>query len=313
MNREEYFKDIIFKNVTSHSLSEDLKISIIEQGLEGWLPEEFPLKSKSIHIRNLAYLHWSKKIATTALDNKWKVIALKGIVLLEKIYDDISHRTLGDIDLLVEKDNLNEVMNWLRGQGFEDVKEPKWWGNDFKYCLSKEESGIEIVIELHSRLFINEKSIKWDSIPFYNEYYRMLNYSDMLIHLMGHLAYQHTFLKIHWLIDINLFISKHAKNIDWIRVAHLSKHLNHDHSSHSINIALVNIFGTGFTKFYKKSFLRRIIFTRILTWKFLTSPTTYKTRYYLLKHATMDSWIGSIKYDFGWLWHKILIKLKKNF
>lgn len=318
-------KELLLFRKTSLPYTEELHQVVINHGLEGWVLDEsadvhqrktLQMRRQTHAIRNILYREWADKIAAESQKQGWSLIALKGIVLLEDIYEDFSQRSLGDIDLLVAQEHWSPFIEWLKKQGFNSVQDEKWQANNFKACLSLVDRGVEVVIELHSRLFWSEKKEHiWKTAPFINDHFLKLSSSDMLVHLMGHLAYQHSFLKIHWLLDIYLFVKKHESSIDWGTVQELSEQLGHRYSTESVQMALLQCFDLKTPQLWAKPLdrTRDRVFKMILNWDFLSEPYKNKWMYYTLKHATMSSWPEAIEYDIKWLWNRLNSKRKKLF
>lgn len=313
---EEIKKNILHSK--SPEFAKETYYNIINQGIEGFIREDevheryfknISQRNQSTKIRNIIYLNWADEFSKIAHKKKWKVIFLKGIVLLEDIYTEMQHRTLGDIDILISKEIYSNVEQYLIDDGFKKTGEKKWKGNNFKSNLVKTIHGIEVVIELHSRLFMNEDSINWESTPFKNKFSRRLTPTDELVHLMGHLAYQHTFLKIHWLLDIALHLKKYQNELDMNRFHKLNSKLGHKNSTYSVLIALRSFDIKH--DLIKTDLFRRIIFKIFNNKKFLCAPKSHKLNYFIIKHATKSSWYESIKYDILWLCYQ-LKQLKRN-
>ncbi len=68
--------------------------------------------------RNMIISGETKKILKIFNEENIKAIVLKGIFLAENIYKNIAFRPIGDIDILVRKDDLSEVDKILKSSGF---------------------------------------------------------------------------------------------------------------------------------------------------------------------------------------------------
>lgn len=71
-----------------------------------------------IYQRNKKLLEISEVISLKFKSEKINFCFLKGISLITTLYDDISLRTLGDIDIFVTKEDLNKVEIILKSMGF---------------------------------------------------------------------------------------------------------------------------------------------------------------------------------------------------
>lgn len=71
-----------------------------------------------------AQRHWASEIARSGMD----VTYLKGFVFAHTLYPDPDFRTIGDLDLLVRKSELDDLLGFLldRGFGFQSNPLPRW-------------------------------------------------------------------------------------------------------------------------------------------------------------------------------------------
>ena len=69
-------------------------------------------------IRNTIILEEAKKILNAFNEKKIKTIVLKGIFLGENIYKNIAFRPIGDIDILIKKEDLSKVNEILNSLGY---------------------------------------------------------------------------------------------------------------------------------------------------------------------------------------------------
>jgi hypothetical protein len=247
--------------------------------------------------RNLAYFSELRWLGMRCLQLGIHPALLKGAALIGDIYDDIGARSMADIDLLTDSEGMKWIAEELRARGYDDVSATKWEANSFKRVLSRKSQGIELVFELHERLFFNEGDVDWrfvESSELGSPGFRKLAAEDMLVHLMGHLGYQHTFLHLTWLVDIDLFIRKHE--IDWARVMVLATRLKQRRSALATLWACHDYLGTPVP-----SRLLKMGWSKLLSGEFLWFPKKRPLRYYLIKHLMKDSAREALVYDLLWL------------
>lgn len=212
-----------------------------------------------------------------------KFIVLKGMSFpAYEIYQTMGDRFTADIDLLVE--DLTECSRVLDEMNFSMINNHQWKGNDFKRVFSKMAGGIEIVIELHTRLFYHSQFTAFKTLSS-AYHFRVLAPEELYVHLVGHLAFQHTFLKLHWLIDIILLKQKVLLNRE--RVDFLLRELQLQRSE-----KLVDEFSHLLLGERAESFLINL--------DFLFEPDQHKLQYYLIKQLTKDSWLTSMDYNLHW-------------
>ncbi len=179
---------------------------------QGQLPEPLRQQFKEIwkkqFIRNEIYRQEFHKLNDLCQKQNLKIYPLKGMALIGDIYKDPGARRLSDIDLLTEKKDMQQVETILRENLYVELPVDKWEANEFKTIWLKTLSGEEVVIELHSKLlFIEAEDCSIE-----------ISKERMLVHLCAHLSFQHTFIKLFWLKDIDLFIRKYSSLLDWQKI-----------------------------------------------------------------------------------------------
>lgn len=291
-----------------HSMKSDL---LKEHHLEGFYYSkienlaEFRKSWLNTWAHNEVLLTFAKKMN----ENFPELIFLKGISLLDDVYDDLGARFMSDIDILVPIDTLSGVESFLTSEGFSKIKSSMWYGNDFKIEYNKIENEREINIELHSRLFYHVLKNDWN---YSYKNLKKLSTEDNLIHIIGHCGFNHNFQKIYWMIDIYLYLYKYEKDIDVDILLKRAKELK-----------LVKVFGAAlyildryFTLPKKfKLLVTPCAFNFLLSQEFVLNPNQAGLNQYLVKHLFRDSVYESFKYDFFWMINKIenhlIVFLKK--
>lgn len=151
-----------------------------------------------------------------------EVIALKGIVL-RNYYPRPEFRTMGDLDILIHKDDYCTVKEYLLKRGFNMENEDHPVHTEFI-----NNSGISI--EVHWKL-INNETYAYDTVNFEENLWngiddfkindiviKTLGKEDFLLHLCIHMAkhLRGTGFGLRQVYDIAAFSIKEYKNIDWI-------------------------------------------------------------------------------------------------
>jgi len=267
-------------------------------------------EAKLQNFKNQIYFHLFKIISQLFHE---KVVGLKGISLLGELYSDFSMRSLGDLDLLVtDKETMSQFQEYLNIEGFHKVATEEWEGNDFKKVYSKNISGIEFVLEIHEKLLYLKKEPEL-KFKLNQSGCWILDDVSNVFHLIHHLSYQHTFLKLSWLYDLFFFIKKNPKA--FYEVALLSKEYNLSASFDFTIRALEVYFQLNLSDFYIDS---KRLSLKLVSYTFLVNPETNLLRYYVIKHCTKDSFFVALRYDVLWFKHKLMSKIiqifgKKNF
>lgn len=292
MSHHDLAKNEIQKLLRSSLGKNEYEECLTNHSLRGYLyPDSIDWKKQ--YFRNTVQLQMISTLADDILLQD-KFIVLKGMSFGEyEIYQNWGERHTSDIDLLVE--DIVFFSNRLRQLGFHLVENHKWKGNDFKGVFCKYEAGIEVIIELHSRLFFhtNGTALKFKKI---NSNFYVFEIEDLLLHLVGHLGFQHTFLKIHWLLDIFLLLEKYQSTINWERFFYLLDKFQLKRSWHYTVMFLDLVFKNNKPKGFYDRFL--------VDTKLLLFPEKQFLRYYLLKNSLKDSFYISLKYNLLWLWQR---------
>jgi hypothetical protein len=289
----EFVKSNLSQFLIFNSKKEDMKKILIDQGLNGYLNSssiEFKTQQykNSLLIKTIEDFYRNDLFQTDA-------VLLKGpALLLLGVYESYGERSIGDIDLLVN--DLAPFKNFFLVNGYELVENYKWSANNYKLLFSKLVHGVEIVIELHTRLYYHIDLLTYETIVIQNKI-RILANEEFLVHLIGHLAYMHSFLKLHWLLDIYLFIKLNHERIDYEKFYFLISKYKFENSLRLINCALYLVFGEIIFKKINSNFLIR----KVMTPNFLIRPETNKLQYYLIKHLVKENIISAIKYDLLWV------------
>lgn len=247
------------------------------------------------------------------LAKKFNITAtiLKGAHLLLDLYTDLGSRFLSDIDILIPVNTIEQWELLLEKLGYKVLFQKTFHGNNFKQEWCKTIGEIEINIEVHTKLFFHLKKENWllSSTHFSN--LTKLSTEDLFLHLCGHLAFQHTFLKLYWVFDIYFYYKQYFKDFNWDLLKAKSKSLGlfrsvqmclwilNEHFGEKIDIKIIRIFEIDRNMWWKK----------ILTVDFLIEPLANKNIYFILKHATKDHLTTALRYDISWLYHYKIQKL----
>lgn len=304
------FKNLLI-NSTSESISQPCVLnnvdSIINHGLSGVLSDQFLNASTDSVFLKLKNIKLKQKQLNTALlceadrFKEFPIYFLKGIAHIKKIYSDLGQRPISDIDLLVKKKNLQDVIQSLKSIGYEISDENKWHANEHKTVLTKDIFGSTVAVELHTKLFYNQpENFHWQ----YCKEWQSLDRSDFLVHLIGHVAHQHNFIKLFWLMDIDRFIKTYNSEIDWLQVLQRAKQLKLENAMDSTFYIMTQLFENEFCLPNQKK-----KWTYLIDWNFLINGQSQRGRYQVLKHLLKDSWSEALSYDLGWLKSKVSPKI----
>ena len=279
--------------------------AILDHHLEGLSysinkKEEFKDEWKQQLLKNHMVQAELRKIEPLFVNQQIKVTLLKGFALLGDTYNDWGARFASDVDVLVAEEDLFEVKTLLRENGYYEAFEKKWLGNNFKYIMIKKTPLVEVTLEIHTKLFwhVKNRDRPTSLSPTFASY-SVLSKEEQLLHLCGHLAFQHTFIKLFWLFDIQYFLKKHGENINWDYfwiIAREDKLLN----SCLICLWLANKDSSlPFAKL-SPSKLVHYFLKKLISKSFLIAPRKHPVRYFLIKFFLKDNLLDNFRYLTSW-------------
>ncbi len=179
--------------------------------------------------RNMLLYHELGKVLRALREAGIPVILLKGACLAEAVYGNIALRSMGDVDLLVKKEDMARAEQILSSLGYsagydfliEDEKaschhlpplvglkklsvEVHWNIVDFAHFAVLEENEIGNIWRRARPVVIAEAPVF------------MLSPEDLLLHLCLHLSLQHLFdMRLRGFLDLKKVIECYGDAIDW--------------------------------------------------------------------------------------------------
>ncbi len=234
-----------------------------------------------------------------------KVFLLKGFSLMGEIYKDWGERFVSDIDLLISHDELWKLDDILRMYGYVKKKEPKWLANRYTHQYSKKIDDIQICIEIHTQLFwhtslnIKEKS-EVAAVPGFFQ----LSRENQLIHLCGHVAFQHSYSKLFWLMDIFKYVERFKDKMDWPQFWEQAETANLYKSCY-FTLFLCQKLGLNIqTILYRAKKKKKIsiyFLKKTVDYSYLYNPQKHFIRTLLVKFMIKDSVLDNLRYAYAWL------------
>ncbi len=191
------------------------------------LPDEIANELKQEYIkqalRNIFLYKELNKLLRVLQEKKIPVIPLKGAYLAEAVYDNIGLRSMGDVDLLVMKDDLLRVEQELLALGGVPENCNRVIAQDnhhFGYKLLK--SGLRV--EIHWTLVNSNHPFRIDIEGLWNRARPItlaqvpawaLSPEDLLLHLCLHTAVHTYDMRIRMLCDIGEVVRRYRTELDW--------------------------------------------------------------------------------------------------
>lgn len=248
--------------------------------LDAPLERQLQVDWKNQWARNELNLLLLKDVENRATALGLTVTRLKGMALTDRIYSNRGARFMSDADVLVHPDEHAEFCKMLEGLGWRPLPTPRWRANAFKREFHKTQSGAECALEVHTELIPFRPLLARHAFKEIRKTGGM-SLEIELLYLAAHAGYQHTFLRIYWLLDIGLFIRHHAGEINWSRVFKLADELR---LSRSLKMGL-SILQKNFTLTEAPQISNFIQRSPRISWseKALWQPDQYRWGYFLNK------------------------------
>ena len=234
-----------------------------------------------------------------------KVFLLKGFSLMGEIYKDWGERFVSDIDLLISYQELWKLTDILKMYGYQKRKEAKWLENRHKHIFVKKTDDIQISIEIHTQLFWHASLNISDKPEIANvKGFYQLSRENQLIHLCGHLAFQHSFSKLFWLMDIFKYVDRYKDKIDW-NVFWEQAEKAGLYKSCFFTLFLCQKLGLNIqTIVYrakKKKKISVFLLKKLVDYSYLYNPEKHPVRRLATKFLIKDSILDNIRYAYAWL------------
>ncbi|MFC2150764.1 nucleotidyltransferase family protein [Calditrichota bacterium] len=219
----------LIEHANKQALSGYIYYKLSEQELLSSLPEQLNTSLKSTHqqttARNVRLIATLQKVGTALAEKDIRLIILKGMYLIERVYPSVGVRSMVDIDFLIRREDAATVRQLLLEQGYTDglwnvseVRQP--YSNQIHFTSAS--SGIEIEphfdffpIHTNSRFDIDE--IWQNSTPFagYDNNCLTLAEDDHLLYMCHHAISKHLAVRAKHVLDIHLLVGKLEHDFNW--------------------------------------------------------------------------------------------------
>jgi len=233
------------------------------------------------------------QIANILSTNDINYFTFKGPTLSFNIFGDITMRQYSDIDIMIEKKDLEKAISLIKNHGYEDflnlTQEQFSFrkNNSHEYSLINKKKGV--LLELHWSFLDNDHPTNIDNFINFSDLKKVLivdkklnilNNEELLIYLCIH-GINHLFERVEWLVDIDRLIK--LNNIDWSRVDKLIASSFEVKKSFYISLSYVNsLLGTAIPNKYINSYKKEnlILKTYLLREKKLFKKLLFKSRFF---------------------------------
>jgi hypothetical protein len=194
-------------------------------GLPASLQERVSQECLGVTARNLALAGELRKLLRTFRDQRIPCLPLRGLALAERLYGDIPPRPMGDIDLLVRKEDVHRV-------GFSEMDRRPGFASAFSYTLKFfVERSVMVIVEPHWTIayppFVDRVDMEavWGRcVParVIGEQTLSLGREDLLVHLCLHLIHRDDapFL---WVYELDRYLRQESDAMGWDLVLSVSR------------------------------------------------------------------------------------------
>ncbi|MDS0261455.1 nucleotidyltransferase family protein [Haloarcula sp. S1CR25-12] len=207
-----------------------------------WVLDELRGVANDTSRRNLRYMNELLGVLTMLAEEDIRAVPYRGPVLAKQAYGDVALRRFGDLDLLVERDEIPRIRSLLKDRGYA----PRYWQQSTerlstaqqraytRYCRDypffNEEKGVEI--ELHWRVVSVHFPTSLTLDSFWDRTERaeiagreipVLSVEDRVLMICVH-GSRHHWERLEWLVD--LAAVQHQSEIDWAAVARRARRHN---------------------------------------------------------------------------------------
>jgi len=214
----------------SHKLSNLLLGFLVRNDLIDFVPsnqiKELREKNRQNAIQNIYLLQEAEIILKQFRVSDIEVIGLKGVYLLDNIYEDISMRSMSDLDLMLKKKDIPEAIEIIKKLGYKpstyfDIRDKNI---DIKHVPPMIKNN-NLYLEIHWTLLEENEPFTIDIDGLWARAVPAkiagvdafaLSLEDLILHLCLHLTYQHHLQNgLRGLYDIALVLEQRQSEIDW--------------------------------------------------------------------------------------------------
>jgi len=160
-------------------------------------------------------------------------VPVRGLALAELLYGDIAARPMGDIDLLVRKQDLQGVAAILKGLGFEKMEHRPGFAQAFSYTFEflKKQHGW-VIVEPHWTIAYPPFADQVDMDHVWKRCVRgrvvgmdtrLLGRADLLVHLCLHVIHQGESAPLLWFYELDRLLRQETTAPDWTEFVSITR------------------------------------------------------------------------------------------
>lgn len=210
-----------------------LRESRMGRELPDGLADRLERQAISLAARNLILSDELRKILQAFEERHVPCAPLRGLALAERLYGDVTARPMGDIDLLVRKQDLPDVAATLRGLGFSEMDRRPGFAQAFSYTLKffKDRHGW-VIVEPHWTLTYPPFVDRLDMEQVWARCVRgrvvgvetwLLGQEELLLHLCLHITHRDGTAPLLWFYEVDQLLRQEQATFDWPRFLSLAR------------------------------------------------------------------------------------------
>jgi len=231
-------------------------------GLREYIPAEMARRRReelfSNQARNMKLYADVKRVLTALTGEGIQVCVLKGLALAEGVYDHIGLRTMGDVDILVRKKDLDKAACVIEELGFmsnETYREKAWYRDHHHHLVPYVSPDCSLTIEVHwhiiertafmdmpvDELWSHLKPVRIADVPCL-----ALSPEHMLLHMALHISSPNRFLgQLRGLCDVAQLLGRVGEEMDWLEVLRIAKLAEANKHLYCVLRLVRDVFGTS--------------------------------------------------------------------
>ncbi|TAL11934.1 MAG: hypothetical protein EPO02_03045 [Nitrospirae bacterium] len=183
--------------------------------------------------RNLVLAQEAASILPAFESRQLVCAPVRGLALAELLYGDITARPMGDLDLLVRKDDLPAVAAALTELGFREVDRRPGFARTYSNTLEfvKDRHGW-IIVEPHWTIAYPPFADRIDMDAVWKRCVRgralgmetwLLSREDLVLHLCCHLVHKKDDAPLLWFYELDRLIRQAGAALDWSQVVQIAR------------------------------------------------------------------------------------------
>lgn len=227
--------DSILETVILHGLSMSLYRNLRKINQDHLIPSGFMEKLRQTYyvntMRNMLLYSELEQVLKSFQNEGIKTIVLKGAMLAETVYPNIALRSMGDIDLLIHKDDLDRAAKRILELKYvfnEDYRSAEWYIEKLHHLAPLFNPNKIVKIEIHHNIIppsnpfavnIDEFWQRAQPAKIANTDVLILSPEDLILHLSLHISYCDQFVgRIKGLCDILEVVRHYQGKINWNQI-----------------------------------------------------------------------------------------------